>query len=154
VSAVSFTGTAVAGGLVTGRQIKDGSLTSVDLKADRAVTGADVRDGTLSAQKLSSLPQGPQGAIGGTGPVGLSGLDNFDYEISGGVSVAAGNDVEITVPCATGTVVGGGASSDILFVRMEESRPLANGSGWNVLVYNESGVDALVYGWAVCVSVP
>ena len=155
VALVSFTGTAVAGGLVTGRQVKDGSLTSVDLRADRAVTGADVRDGTLSATKLSSLPQGPAGIQGPPGPQGVDGLDNFDYEISAAVVVGPGNDVAIPVQCAPGrTVVGGGASSASIQIRMEESRPLVDGSGWNVLVYNESGQDVNAFGWAVCVGAP
>lgn len=154
VAVVSFAGTAAAGGLVTGHQIKDGSLGSVDLRTDRAVTGADVRDGALSASKLSSLPQGPPGVKGATGPAGLDGLDGFDYERTDAVLVGAHNDVAITVPCAAGIVVGGGASSASLSVRMEESRPLADGSGWNVLVYNESGQDVDAFGWAVCVAAP
>jgi|1185.fasta_scaffold321878_1 hypothetical protein len=151
---VSFSGTAVARGLVTGRQIKDGSLTSVDLKADRAVTGADLRDGTLTAAKLSSLPQGPPGVQGPPGPTGVSGLDNFDYRRTDAVPIGRGNDVAIDVPCATGTVVGGGASSASTEVRMEESRPIADGSGWRILVFNESAVDVDVFGWAVCVGAP
>jgi hypothetical protein len=153
VALVSFTGTAVASGLVTGRQVKDGSLRSVDLRTNRGVSGADVRDGTLSASKLSSLPQGPAGVTGPAGPRGVDGLDNFDYEISPPVTVPASSDVDILVPCASGTVVGGGASS-VGAIRMEESRPLADGSGWKVVVYNETTTAVDAFGWAVCVGVP
>ena len=152
VALVSFTGTAVASGLVTGRQVKDGSLRSVDLRTNRAVSGADVRDGTLSASKLSSLPQGPQGPQGPPGPTGVDGLDNFDYEISS-ATVPASSDVPITVPCATGTVIGGGASS-VGVIRMVESRPLPDGSGWSVVVRNQSGTGLDAFGWAVCVGAP
>jgi hypothetical protein len=153
VASVSFAGTAVASGLVTGHRIKDGSLRSVDLRTNRGVTGADVRDGTLSASKLSSLPQGPAGVKGPRGPRGVDGLDNFDYEVSAPVTVAGSSDFDITVPCPTGTVVGGGASS-VGVIRMVESRPLADGSGWNVVVFNESATDVDAFGWAVCVGAP
>jgi hypothetical protein len=154
VALVSFAGTAVAGGLVTGRQIKDASLTSVDLKADRAVTGADVRDGSLSAEKLSSLPQGAPGTKGSTGLKGLDGLDNFDYEHIDAVPIGPNNDVQVTVPCATGTVIGGGASSRFATIRIEESRPLPDGSGWKVLIFNQSEVDVDATAWAICVGAP
>jgi hypothetical protein len=152
----TFAGTAAAGGLVTGRQIKDGSLTSVDLRTDRGVTGADVRDGSLSASKLSSLPQGPPGIPGLSGSKGVDGLDNFNYEISdpGQGQVPASGDLDILVPCPAGTrVVGGGASSGGV-IRMEESRPLADGSGWNVVVFNEQTTAVDAFAWAVCVGAP
>jgi hypothetical protein len=151
---VSYTGAALAGGPVTGRQIKDGSVGSVDLRTDRGATGADVRDGTLTAAKMRSLPQGPDGAKGPPGVTGLDGLDNFDYEISGPTRVVAGSDATFTVPCAAGTVLGGGASSVNTRIDMEESHPLADGTGWTVAVYNASGADAVVFFWADCVSVP
>jgi hypothetical protein len=152
VALVSFTGTAVASGLVTGRQVKDGSLRSVDLRANRAVTGADVRDGTLSASKLSSLPAGRQGDTGPSGAKGVDGLDNFHYEIAS-APVPGSGEVQITVPCAAGTVVGGGASS-LGVIRMVESRPLSDGSGWNVVVRNRSAAGVDAFGWAVCVGAP
>lgn len=154
VASLSFAGTAMASGLVTGHQIKDGSLTSVDLRTNRGVSGADVRDGTLSASKLSSLPQGPAGVTGPTGPNGVDGLDNFSYQISDPVTVPNSNDAPITVACPAGTTVVGGGASSVGVIRMEESRPLADGSGWNVVVYNETGAAADVFGWAVCVGVP
>ena len=153
VALVSFTGSAVAGGLVTGRQVKDGSLKSVDLKANRGVTGADVKDGTLSASKLSSLPPGPQGVQGPTGARGVDGLDNFDYEVTSPVFVAASSDAEIVTPCPTGTVVGGGASS-VGVIRTVESRPLPDGSGWKVVVSNQQAAPVDAFGWAVCVGAP
>jgi hypothetical protein len=145
----SFTSTAVASGLVTGRQIKDGSVGSVDLKAGRGLGGADVRDGSLSAQELGSLPQGPRGEPGGTGPPGLAGLHNFDYEISQPFAVDPSSDAGMTVPCA-GTPIGGGASSDSFAVSTMESHP--EGSGWTVRVYNASGTARDAYAWAVCAS--
>jgi hypothetical protein len=153
VASVSFAGTAVASGLVTGRQIKDGSLRSVDLRTNRAVSGADVKDGSLTASKLSSLPPGPKGAKGTRGSPGVDGLDNFSYAISDAITIPASSDAEIVVPCASGTVVGGGASS-VGTIRMEASSPLSDGLGWKVLVYNEQGTALDAFGWAVCVGAP
>ena len=149
---VSFTGAAVASGSITGRQVKDGSLRSIDLRTDRGVTGADVRDGTLSPTKFASLPPGPQGLTGPQGTPGLNGLDNFDYEVLP-VDVTRGTAAQMTVPCAAGTVVGGGASSAGV-IQIEESRPLPNGSGWTVLVFNADTTDVTAFAWAVCVGAP
>src|SRR4051794_33387888 len=99
LSLVSFTSAAVAQSLVTGRQVKDGSVRSVDLRTDQGVRGADVRDGSLSAEQLSSLPPGPPGNQGGQGLPGLAGLDNFDYEISQPFTVDPKSDAEAQVAC-------------------------------------------------------
>jgi hypothetical protein len=158
VTLVSFTGSAaVASGLVTGKQIKDGSLTSTDLKTNAGVTGADVRDGTLSPQKMSGMPQGAKGEKGLRGPNGLDGLDDFVYTLQD-FSVASSSNAQMSVQCQGGrTAVGGGVSSLSNIVRTVDSRPLvpAEGAGWTVTVHNESAVNpATAFVWAVCVSAP
>jgi len=151
---VGFNGAAVAGGLVTGRQIKNGTVESVDLMTNRGVAGSDVHDGTLSPDKFASLPAGPQGPAGQQGPPGPNGLDNFNYE-QAPFSVDKDSDGLRMVPCPSGTiVVGGGASSDSTLFRTVASHPLANGSGWQVIGHNDSALNPVdAFAWAVCVSV-
>lgn len=153
-AAMGYTGTAVAAGLVTGRQIKDGTVRSVDLRTDRGITGTDVRDGTLSASKMAPLPRGAVGDQGPPGPRGVNGLANAAYAISGPIAVAAGTEASFTAPCSAGRAVGGGASSTNAGISLSESQPLASGSGWQVTVFNGSGLNADVFGWADCVSAP
>lgn len=49
------TGGAVAGALITGKQIKDGTVTGTDIK-DSSLTGVDVKDGSLTAADLLDKP--------------------------------------------------------------------------------------------------
>lgn len=71
-------GTAYAAVVITGTNVKDGSLRSVDI-ADglNGVQGRDVRDGSLGAGDLSAAARaslkGNAGATGAAGPAGASG---------------------------------------------------------------------------------
>ena len=60
--AVAGAGGATAATLITGAQIKNGSI-----------TGADVKDNSLTAKDIKGQLQGPQGATGAQGPAGTAG---------------------------------------------------------------------------------
>jgi hypothetical protein len=66
------TGGAVAGGLVTGKDIKNGSITGKDVK-DRSLSERDLAPKTLSKLKGVRGPAGPQGPAGATGERGEQG---------------------------------------------------------------------------------
>ena len=85
IIAVSASSGAVAASLITGADVKNGSLTSADLK-NNGVKGQDVQDGALSAADLSAATvaqltggsgqagqAGPIGPVGPVGPVGETG---------------------------------------------------------------------------------
>jgi hypothetical protein len=61
---VALSGAGYAAVKITGKQVKNGSLTSVDVK-DRSLLGKDFKAG--------QLPQGPPGAQGSEGPQGVPG---------------------------------------------------------------------------------
>jgi hypothetical protein len=63
-------GGAVAGTMVTGKQIKDGTVTSRDIK-DGTLKSADVKDGTVVVADLA--PNAVTSLRGATGPAGVSG---------------------------------------------------------------------------------
>jgi hypothetical protein len=75
---LASTGGAVAGAMITGKQIKDGTITSADVK-DRTLTAKDMSAGAI--KELSGTtgpagatgPQGAAGAAGQRGPVGPAG---------------------------------------------------------------------------------
>jgi len=62
--------------LITGAQIKDGTITTVDL-ADNAVTGDKVKNGSLTSSDFAAgtLLRGATGATGFQGPAGPAGLN-------------------------------------------------------------------------------
>lgn len=64
---LAMAGSATAGSLVTGKQVKDGSLTGKDVR-DRSLTAKD-----LSPDALLGGTAGPAGADGLTGPAGPAG---------------------------------------------------------------------------------
>ena len=63
----------VAAVVITGRQVKDGSLTGTDVK-DRSLTAKDLRKGTIPTAKAGPVgPVGPKGDPGQKGDAGLQG---------------------------------------------------------------------------------
>jgi hypothetical protein len=81
---VSLGGTATAITLITGRNVKDGSLTGADVR-DRSLTRSDLSIGTLTRG-----PAGPAGPAGEAGEPGLRGAQ--------GIEGVAGTDPWDTIP--------------------------------------------------------
>lgn len=74
--AVSFSGGAIAAGMITGAGIKDGTVTSADIK-DKTLKVKDISPlarESLRGQTGATGPQGPQGDPGAVGPVGPQGI--------------------------------------------------------------------------------
>jgi hypothetical protein len=171
--------TAGAAALITGRDVKDGSLTGKDVK-NSSLAGADVRDGSLTAADFSGStegapgPQGPQGAAGAAGAIGPTGADGptGDAGIPGAtgakglagvrnpVYVSAANTInELTIEywgvnCPAGTkVLSGGVSGGTSKV-IYETAPLDDGAGWWVGVHNPTNLPGDSFqdylAWAVC----
>lgn len=152
---VGVAGTATAGRLLTGADIKDGS-----------VTGKDVRDGSLTKKEFTGSlrgepgpagpagPTGPAGPRGPAGPQGPSGVSGLQYQIAAQV-IGANKTETWSVTCPPGRqVVGGGASSsDRYYATMLESAPLDNGVGWVISMRNQGSAAFTAYAWAACVLV-
>jgi hypothetical protein len=163
-------GSATAGSLITGRQIKDNS-----------VTGADLRDGTVRTRDLAAPLQpragtpgpagpagpkgdaGPAGAPGPAGPQGAPGLSG--YEVVHGPTVDSGagprGDMQAIATCPAGKVPigGGGVDSAIIGApggqvgHVEYSRPTPNGRGWMVGFTQDADADARISAWVICAKV-
>lgn len=90
---VSSTGGAVAGSLVTGAQIKNGT-----------VSGKDVKDKSLGAAEFApdakSALAGPAGPAGPTGLTGLTGVEMVTAPIS--AVTGPGNSANTTLICPAG----------------------------------------------------
>ncbi len=107
---IALGGTATAAGiLITGKQVKDGSLTGRDVKnstvfgrdiANRSLTGLDVKDQSLTPADFSGSVQGPAGPPGPQGPQGLQGLQGGQ-----GVPGVPGPKGDPGAPGATNVVV-------------------------------------------------
>jgi Collagen triple helix repeat (20 copies) len=170
-------GSAYAAVTVTGKQIKDGTITGKDVK-NRSL-GA----GKLSPTAVSSLvgeagpagPQGEKGAPGPTGPQGpagpqgepgpegpqgyqgpqgSSGLREWEKVVSPGWGVDPGQVGTVAVPCPFGKVaLGGGASTSNALTYIVDSAPYNDGDGWGAKFHNTSDEPAAIYAWALCARV-
>jgi hypothetical protein len=73
VALIVGTTSATAATLVTGKQVKDGSLTGADVK-NGSLRKADLSDKAINSLKGKNGATGPQGAAGAKGEVGPAGL--------------------------------------------------------------------------------
>jgi collagen triple helix repeat protein len=107
-------------------------------------------------------PAGPKGAQGlpgpeGTaGPRGPSGISGWQY-VTVGRSVTPNTYETWQAPCPFGKrVLGGGvgAVGTPIDVRLVETAPAGNGTGWQVSILNEStNTTHTFYAWAICANV-
>ena len=178
---VALGGSAYAAVTVTGKQIKDGT-----------VTGRDVKNRSLGTSKLSpsavsSLigkpgpagpqgdrgPQGPAGATGPRGETGLagpagpagpqgpSGVSGWEYRVSPGVYLGSNVANDTQADCPDGKKALGGGASDAVAgttrphgnAYVSTSAPTDDGTGWVVLSRNTSSTPAVVYAWVICANV-
>jgi hypothetical protein len=164
---LSLTGGAVAGALITGKQIKDNSvatadvtnnsLGSVDVKNESITTG-DIKNGTLRTVDFASgqLPEGapgPAGAPGAQGAPGISGLQIV--EVSSASSSSSTRQIDVSCPAGK-QVIGGGAQlwnagSD---VALDESFP-KDATTWRATAYevNATGTNWHLVAHAICATV-
>jgi hypothetical protein len=147
---VALAGTATAGSvaLITGAQIKNGSITGADVKK-KSLTAAHVRGAVRGARGTSgpSGPAGPPGVAGPTGPTGPQGPPGLQtikgYQASGTIAGGTVNTLSATCPAGEGIVSGGGfTSSGTIFLDHR------SGNGWAIGVDNfdsSLSADAVVY---------
>lgn len=158
---------ATAGGLITGHQIKDGTIRSRDL-TNGSLGGSDVHDGSLSVldfdQDSIRGPQGADGPQGLPGPGGLDGIPGVEFAqrtftaVHQKSGVSAGiTGVTLTCPTASKRAVAGGVSSlnpdGIDVIESAPIQPTSTHEGeWEVRVHNGTASDFSAFGWVTCVT--
>jgi hypothetical protein len=127
---LSASGGAVAGSLITGKQIKDSTITSKDIK-NGSLTTQDLSNASVTQLQGQTGPQGPageQGAAGETGPAGpagpaggqgpqgpagtngTNGVSGYEMVSATSASVASNALGSVTASCPAGKkVTGAGA---------------------------------------------
>ena len=160
-------GSAYAAVTVTGKNIKDGTVTGRDVKS-RSLGTDKLSAGAVSSLAGPSGPQGlpgpkgdkgdpgPAGQAGPAGPagrMGASGISGLRYLTSFGTSVPEKTTRTVTRNCPVGTkAIGGGVSkSGGGFVA--DSAPANDGTGWVGALYNAGPGSSTMYVWAICANV-
>jgi hypothetical protein len=151
---VALGGSATAALVITGKNVKNGSLTGSDLK-NGSVGSVDVKDNTLLAKdfKAGQIPAGPQGPPGTSTrlytkferlTVPASGLLRQNIECdSGDVTTGGGyflNSAELTDSQRNVEVVSDGPISD--FGRED--------TGWDIGIYNKTATERNGFGYVRC----
>ena len=132
------TSTAATTIVITSKQIKNGTIQSVDIsaKTKRALKG---NRGARGARG----PTGAQGATGAAGPAGAQGPPGIQTltPVSNSVSVPEGMAGEVTAPCPSGQrPVSGGFG---FFGILTGSRRNATAAGWTVAGENDLTIGPL-----------
>lgn len=106
---LASSGGAVAGGLITGKDIKNGSVTGKDIK-NKSVKTNDLSPKTVAQLKGGTGPAGavgPQGDPGATGAAGAPGTTSVTVRMAA-LSAAAGASGYAFAACEPGEVATGG----------------------------------------------
>jgi hypothetical protein len=153
-------GAAEAGGLFSGRHVKDGSVTGRDLR-DNALTGRDVRNASLDPDLYDGVTVGPAGPVGETGPVGpvggpgQAGLRGVQVAETRNHLVPAGDTVRLQADCPYNTLaVQGGVEVDAFVsdARMTVSAPLDDMDAWLIHLRNGGSAATTVRAYVVCIA--
>ncbi|MCR1781189.1 hypothetical protein KVF89_01460 [Nocardioides carbamazepini] len=119
---------AVAGAMITGKQIKNNTVTTKDIK-DGSLGGADIQDGSLTSSDLAAAARGLTGVVvvNASAAVPNGGWNKAVAACPGGTSIVtanawlassrAGAQVEITATGATAWSPGLSESGDTLTLR-------------------------------------
>jgi hypothetical protein len=162
-----ITGKNVKDGSLTGADIKNGSLTAADLAPGLGATGPTGATGATGA-KGDTGPAGPQGAKGDTGTAGAPGLASLQVVSSTSIHDSNGYK-QIAATCPAGkTAISGGSSdsadSQPAPLAVVASQPAKNGveasagqtpDGWFVAMNEETAYASSwnVTAYAVCANV-
>jgi hypothetical protein len=165
---VSLGGTGYAAITITGKNVKNGSITNADL-ATRSVRSSNVEDGSLLSSDFKpgqlsagargpAGPQGPKGHAGapGTpaspGAPGAPGLSGYEVVVGRTINNQAGTSTSDHVDCPNGKhVLGGGVHPSSSLQHASTSAPWLG--AWSVLVKNTSAFDQMFTVNVICAKV-
>jgi hypothetical protein len=128
---------AVAGSMITGKQVKNSSLTGKDVK-DKSLTSSDLSPAAVAALR---------GAPGAPGAPGLNA-----YQLVDGPQkvVTSGSPVTADLTCPAGTTVLGADIRVVSGTAAVASGGPTGGGTWHLELSNPTAGDALVVPYAVC----
>jgi hypothetical protein len=101
---------ATAALVITGNDIKNGTVTTKDIKNNN-LTSKDIKNGTLKTKDLkSSAVEDLKGATGPAGPAGAPGVSGYQI-VTAATPIAAEGDASVAASCPTGKRVLSAAAS-------------------------------------------
>jgi hypothetical protein len=142
--AVGGTSAVGAQALLTGRNVKDGSLTGADIQND-SLTGADIAAGSLGSNLFSTVARanlrgqtgaaGPKGETGETGPQGPAGVGIVASRVNGD---DAANYQDFT-PLASTTLAANG--DYVIFAHVAAHNTSVNDDSINCALFKDDDIN-------------
>jgi hypothetical protein len=158
-AAVTVTGKNIKDGTITGRDVRNRSLGTEKLspKAVSSLAGERGPAGPQGAKGDGALgpagPAGPPGTQGPAGPAGPSGISGWEY-LTEGRDIAPDHWAYWDVNCSGGKkALGGGVSSvggSPVTTHIIESAPAGRATGWHVGMYHNTTSMVRFYAWVIC----
>jgi hypothetical protein len=147
-------GATAASSLITGKQIKDGSITGADVKS-KSLTPGDFRGSLQGPAGPTGFtgPAGPTGPAGAPGAPGASGALSTTTAVKGpdvpaGPSGSGSNVQSSSADCPAGTVVTGGGWDTGVRDFIATARP--SGNGYFVISVNTGTLSSHIQAYAIC----
>lgn len=165
----ALSGTAVAGALITGANVKNNSIAGIDI-LNESLGSKDVKNGSLLPKdfKAGSLPAGqqgpagpagPQGPAGPAGPAGQNGVAGLEI-VHSQTAIDSDPEKTATAACPAGKKVVGGGGYVSGFLSYPDQLALVanfpvNTTSWRVVGQETSAYAGawLVRAYAVCAAV-
>jgi hypothetical protein len=136
---VALGGSSYAALKITGRNVRDSSLTTRDVK-NRSLLGVDFKRGQLPAgQQGAQGPQGPQGPQGTPGPPGAAASATSRDFKPGLIATASDTFEPFDGPSVTVQVPEGGAP--VVLGASVEARNTAGGEAWAFVFEDGNGLN-------------
>lgn len=148
VAALSSTGTAVAGGLISTNQIKNSAINSAKVK-NGSLT---LKDFKASERAKLVGPAGPAGVTGMTGPAGPSASATQAIVQGPTVTIAAYGIGYADAYCPAGKkITGGGYFASIAIPASSGPAAPSPTTGWRTVINNsDNSIPVDAYAFAVC----
>jgi hypothetical protein len=145
--ALAGTATATTSALITGAQIKDGTIGVRDLskKARQALRGPRGPRGLTGLEGSPGVP----GPVGPVGPAGGFNQSNIQYVTGLPRMFAPGETAYVHAECPSGSkILGGGYwAAGMLVLNNSPSQDLRS---WSVLIENDYTINVQAVAWAAC----
>jgi len=165
----ALSGTAVAGALITGANVKNNSIAGIDI-LNESLGSKDVRNGSLlpkdfkggalpAGQQGPAGPAGPQGPAGPAGPAGQNGVAGLEI-VHSTTAIDSDGEKTATATCPAGKKVVGGGGYAAGFLSYPDQLALVanfppNTTSWRVVGQETTAFAGgwLVRAYAVCAAI-
>jgi hypothetical protein len=144
-----------AASLITGQQVKDDSVASIDIR-NGSLSGRDVQDAGLGPDDYDRDITGDRGDDGSQGPPGFNGVHDLTYSQETVTLDFAEQSLQVNCPKPNQFAIAGGIDSDnYAELKIRASAPGGTGGtfarSWSLAVHSDFATPVTRTAYVVCV---